>query len=1183
MKKSGCGVSQDTSRLIIKCLLMTKLAVLLSITLSIQSFANGYGQGNISLRLESTPLKKVFRAIEDQGVFRFVYKDEILPKDQRISIKVRNARVEQVLAEILGKTGLSYHKLSENLIVITRETAADDPKILAAIKVNGKVTNDKGEPLSGVSIMEKGTNNGTTTREDGTYTLEVTNANAVLVFSYVGFGNKEFALKGKTSVDMQFKNNDSALKDVVVVGYATQKKVTVTGAVATVKGSELEKTPTVNLSNSLAGRLPGVSAIQSSGEPGKDGSVIRVRGTNTMGNTSALVVLDGVPDIAGGFERVNPADVESMSVLKDASAAIYGARAANGVILITTKHGRLGVPQISYTFNHGWSQPDRIPKMANAVEYAEMNNLTNIFDHVPSAEWAAAQTALNSTGSYTTGGTTIVPPFLQADIKKYADGSDPWGHPNTDWFKTTLKTWSPQVQHTLQINGGSENLRYYGSLGYQDQDGYYKNSATGYKQYDLRLNIDARINKFINTSIGLVAREESRFYPTQPASSIFRMMMRGRPTDPEVWPNGLPGPDIENGQNPIVITTNATGYDKDKRDYLQANGKVELLVPWVKGLKLTGMGTIDKTSRVDKVWQTPWDLYFWDHATYEADGKTPLLTKSMRSTFTTPQLSDTSVTNLTILLQGFVNYDRVFGDHTLNFMAGVTRETNTEEDFMAYRTNFISNANDQFVAGGAYQQNVGGSAWERARLSYLGRVAYNYKEKYMAEFLWRYDGSYLFPQAHRFGFFPGILAGWRISEEDFWKKNVPFVNYLKLRGSWGQLGNDQVYYTNPVTLVTSLQEYQYLQTFGFRTYTINNQGATTLNETVVPNPNFTWEVANNTDVGLEGQLMDGKFNFELDYFYNKRNKILWQPTGLVPQSSGIAGILPPENIARAQNKGYEFNLGYNGQAGDFKFSINVNGGYAKNKILFRDGDPGLPEWQKATGHPFGSAGSVSNGAAFLAYQYAGVFKDARDVSDNKLDYSGVTPAVEPGDMKFKDVNGDGKIDGNDMVRLNKTQDPTFTGGVNLRVQWHSFDLSVLFQGATGGLLYIATESGDIGNYLQYSYDHQWTIDHPSSVDPRITNRNNTFYTNTSTTTSPGWNTYFLRNSDYLRLKNVELGYNVAPSLLKRAGISLVRIYANGLNLITWDKMKIWDPESTSGNGQYYPQARIINLGARVTF
>src|SRR5258708_2243852 len=743
MKKSGCGISQDMSRLIIKCLLMTKLAVLLGFILSIQSFANGYGQGNINLKLEKTPLKKVFRAIEDQGFFRFVYKDEILPKDERISIKVKHALVEDVLAEILENTGLSYHKLSENLIVITREATGDDPKALVAIKVTGKVTNDKGEALGGVSIQEKGTNNGTTTREDGTYSLEVTNPDAVLVFSYVGIGSKEYALKGKTVANMQFQSSDNALKDVIVVGYATQKKVTVTGAVASVKGSELEKTPTVNLSNALAGRLPGISAVQVSGEPGKDGSSIRIRGTNTMGNTSALVVLDGVADMAGGLESVNPADVESMSVLKDATAAIYGARAAKGVILITTKHGRIGKPQLSYSFNHGWAQPDSIRKMATATEYAAMNNERNIFYHVQSAEWSAAQAALNSTGTYTTlGGTTVSAPFQPADIQKYKDGTDPWGHPNTDWFKTTLKNWSPQTQHTLQISGGSDNLRYYGSLGYQTQDGYYKNSATGYKQYDLRLTIDARINKYINTSIGLVGREESRFYPTQSAGSIFRMLMRGRPTDPEVWPNGLPGPDIENGQNPIVITTNATGYDKDKRDYLQANVKVELTVPWVQGLKLTGAATVDKTSRIDKVWQTPWYLYFWDHATYQADGKTPLLTKSMRSTFTTPQLSDTIAPTPNILLSAFPNFSLTFGDHTFNFMAAVTKETNTEEDFLAYPANFYPPANDQLFRGGAYQQNVGGSAYQRARLSYFGRVAYNYKEKYMAEVLWWDDGFY---------------------------------------------------------------------------------------------------------------------------------------------------------------------------------------------------------------------------------------------------------------------------------------------------------------------------------------------------------------------------------------------------------------------------------------------------------
>ncbi len=1031
--------------------------------------------------------------------------------------------------------------------------------------ITGTVSDEKANPLPNASVIIKGSKTGVTTDGTGRFSLDVPNQNSTIVISSAGYQPQELAISGKTSFTVNLLISTGQLNEVVVVGYGTQKKVTVTGSVATVKGTELEKTPTVNLSNSLVGRLPGISAVQSSGEPGYDGSNIRIRGTNTFGNTSALIVVDGVPDVAGGLERLNPADIESMSVLKDASAAIYGSRAANGVILVTTKHGRSGKPLLSYTFNQGWAQPTRIPKMANAVEYAQMNNETTIFDGVPSAEWMPAETAFNSTGSYTTiGGNVVRAPFQPADVQKYKDGSDPWGHPNTDWFKTTLKTWSPQSQHSLQVKGGSENVKYLASLGYQNQDGYYKNSATGYKQYDMRINLDANVNKYITTSIGLTAREEYRHFPTQSAGSIFRMLMRGRPTDPEVWPNGEPGPDIENGQNPIVIATNQTGFSDDKRDYYQVNGKVEFLIPGVPGLKLTGTATIDKEIQRTKTWQIPWYLYFWDHSTYQADGKTPLLTRNLRSTFTSPQLGQGDASYLNVLTSGFINYDRKIGAHTINLMAAVTKETDKEDDFNAYRTNFISPALSQLFAGGTLGQQVGGQGYNRARLSYFGRAAYNYKEKYLAEFLWRDDGSYLFPQGHRFGFFPGFLAGWRISEENFFK-GVKFVNALKLRASFGKLGNDQVYYNNV------LQEYQFLSTYGFSNYTINNTAFKTLYEQVVPNPDFTWEVAKNTDVGLEGTLFNNSINFEFDYFYNKRDHILWQKLGSTPQTSGISNLLPPANIGKSQNKGYDFTVGYNGHTGNFRYTVSVNGGYAKNKILFQDEPPGAPAWQRATGHPFSSGG----GGAFLPYEYAGVFKDQKEIDANTIDYTGVTPALKPGDMKFRDINGDGKITGDDQIRLDKTPEPTFTGGCNINLAYKDFDLSVLFQGATGGLLYIGTESGDIGNYLQYSYDHRWTIDNPSSVDPRIANRGNTYYT--------GNNTYYLRSSNYLRLKNVELGYNLSAKIGKRAGISAMRIYANALNLVTWDKMKIYDPESTSGSGQYYPQSKILNAGLRVTF
>ncbi|MDB5062716.1 MAG: SusC/RagA family TonB-linked outer membrane protein [Mucilaginibacter sp.] len=1031
---------------------------------------------------------------------------------------------------------------------------------VAPIKISGNVTDQvTGEKLIGVSVKVKDTSQGALTDVNGNFTLTAPD-NATLVISYIGYNTLEVPVSGHTTINIKLQSASKGLNEVIVVGYGTQKKVTVTGSVASVKGADLEKSPAVNLSNSLAGRLPGVTAVQASGEPGYDGSAIRIRGTNSLGNNDALVVIDGVPDRSGGLERINPADVESISVLKDASAAIYGSRAANGVILITTKHGKSGQTKLSYDFNQGFSRATVIPKMANAAEYATMNNELVLYNQIPAAEWSSAWAAFKQTGSYTQlNGDVKLAAFQPLDIQKYSDGSDPLGHPNTDWFGTTLKSWSPQTRHNVQLTGGSENVKFLTSIGYTNQDGYYKNSATGYKQYDLRINLDAKVNKYINTTFGITGREEARNSPTQSAHDIFRMLMRGKPTEQEVWPTGEPGPDIENGQNPYVITTSQTGYIKDRRDYFQTNGKVEILVPGIDGLKLTGTAAVDKFIQRNKAWYTPWSLYYWDHKTFQADGITPVLTSSVRSTFTDPRLSQSDENKLNVLLSGFVNYDRSFGDHTLNLMAAVSKETINDDYFSAYRRYFISPGVDQLFAGGDAEKTNSGGAYDRARLSYFGRVAYNYKQKYLAEFLWRYDGSYIFPESHRFGFFPGVLLGYNISQENFWKDNFKAINSLKIRGSYGQMGAEP-YYNN------TLQEYQYLSTYGFSSYILNNQVTKSLYETRVPNPNFTWEVANNYNLGIEGELFDGKIIFEMDYFYNKRTKILWQKQGSTPASTGISNLLPPENIGKVNNKGWEFKVGYNGKLNDFRYSVSVNGGYAKNKIIFQDEAPGAPSYQLATGHPIGSP---------LLYVSDGVFKDQAAIDANKLDYTGVTPQLRPGDLRFKDVNGDGKIDGNDRTRLDQGVTPTFTGGVSINLQYKGFDLAVLFQGATGGYLPFSTESGDIGNYLQYSYDHRWTVDNPSSVDPRIANRGDTWYSNN--------NTYFLRSSNYIRLKNVELGYNLPGEISKKIGMSNLRIYVSGLNLVTWDKMKIWDPESISPDGQYYPQAKILNTGVRVTF
>ena len=1049
--------------------------------------------------------------------------------------------------------------------------------LFAQQRITGRVaTGDTA--LQGATVSVKGTAISTQTDANGRFTINAA-PNATLVVTSVGYLPQEVSVNNKSSLNVKLSSSIQQLNEVVVVGYGVQKKVTVTGAVATVKGTELQKSPAVNLSNSLAGRLPGVIATNSSGEPGYDGSAIHIRGVNSLGNNDALIVIDGVPARAGGLDRLNPADIESMSVLKDASGAIYGARAANGVILITTRHGKTGKPELSYSFNQGWSQPTIIPKVLNAVEYATMANEIEVYKLDP-ANWAAAAAAFNSTGTYTylngTDTNVSTAPFQPGDIKKYADGSDPWGHPNTNWFDATLKNWSPQSRHNLQLSGGSENIKYLASLGYENQDAFYKNSATGYKQYDMRVNVDARVNKYITTTIGITARQENRFFPTKSAGSIFRMLMRGYPHQPAYWPNGLPGPDIENGEQPVVITTNQTGYDKDTRYYYQSNGKLDISIPGVPGLKLTGNVALDKYVQMGKTFIKPWYIYSWDYKTYGTDGVTPLLTKVQKGPTTQPTLSQYTQDQLNVLLEGILSYDHKFGDHQLTFLAGITKEKSNANYFSAFRQYFPSTVIDQLNAGGQVDQKSNGSAWERARLNYFGRVGYNYKEKYIAEFLWRYDGSYNFPGDKRFGFFPGITAGWRISEEDFFKDNIRIFNSLKLRGSWGRLGNDAVYYDG------GLREYDYLPTYVATGsgYVINNQVATAYHENGVPNPNITWEIANNYDIGLEGTLLNNKINFEVDYFQNRRSSILWRRNASIPQTAGFT--LPAENIGKVANKGYEFKVGYNGKAGNVSYNVSVNGGYAKNKILFWDETPGRPPYQLSTGHPIPN--DPYNPDGNLLYQYDGVFKDQKDVDANTLDYSGVGGAgkLYPGSIKFKDIGGpgpdfkpDGKIDAYDRVRSDKTNLPTFQGGLVIGAQYKNFDLSILLQAATGAQVYLQTESGTIGNYLQYSYDHRWTLDNPSSVDPRTVDRNNQYFS--------GNDNYYLMSTDYIRLKNLEIGYSLPSFIGKKVGINNLRIYVNGLNLLTRAKQDIFDPESTSSDLHYYPQARIINTGVTVTF
>ncbi len=1154
---------------------------LFGVSILLAESSNGQSQKSmtemvITVAFEDENLRAVFKEIEQQTGLSFVYDNSDINRSDRFTAYLEDVQLNVLLMQLAKEHSLAFHRQNETISVKAVASAGEKTRLVvdefADITVTGRITDEEGNGLPGATVLLKGTTTGTTTDIDGNFRLTVPE-DGTLVISFIGYQAVEVPINSQTVINQTLMVDSEQLEEVVVVGYGEQKKVTVTGAVVAVGGQELVRSPATEISNSLAGRLPGLVVVQESGEPGNDGAKVNIRGTNTLGNSDPLVVIDGIPDRDGGLGRLSPQDIESISVLKDASAAIYGARAANGVILVTTKQGKTGKPTVRFDLNQGFSQPTIVPEMSNAVEYANIMNQIPIYQTIPVDEWDAAWNSIQSSGSYdspTDGVSTLNANYSPEAIAAHGNGSDPWLYPDTDWFGDAFRDWAPQSRYNLQLSGGTERVRFLSSLGYVFQDGIYKNTATYYKQYNFRINLDADVNDYINTKLGIMSRREDRNYPTQSSGAIFRMLMRGRPTEPEVWPTGQPGPDIENGQNPYVITTNATGYDSQPKDFVQTNGSVDITNPWIEGLKLTLSGAIDYSNLRRKLWETPWELYYLDRETYTSTGEI-ILEPAIRSNFTDPRLTQRSETVLNTNLTGLLNYERSFGPHNINVLAGVTREKFTGENFFAFRRNYVSAAIDQLFAGGTLQQNTGGSAYERARLGYYGRVQYNFQEKYLLEFIWRYDGSYIFPEQNRFGFFPGVLAGWNITEESFF--NVTGIDYLKIRGSFGQMGNDQVAFdfnNNGVIDAGELQEYAFLSSYGFGEYPINSSVNTTLAESILANPNFTWEVANNFNLGMDATVLNNSIDLTLEYFLNRRDQILIQETGSTPSSSGISSLLPPVNAGQVDNEGFEFAINYSNRINDLNFSVGANGGYAQNTVVFMDEIPGAPDYQRQEGKPIRS---------YLVYESDGVFRDQEDIAANTLDYSGVTGQLIPGDMKFKDTNGDGIIDGDDQIRLDENNVPKFNFGATIDAQWRNFDFSMLLQGATGASIRIQTESGDIGNFLKWHHDNRWSIENPSSKHPRLASRGDTYYTGGGY----GNNTYNLFSKDYIRIKNIEIGYNVPNTIGGGNIFRSLRVYVNALNLVTWDKNNIFDPEATAENGVYYPLSRVINTGLSLTF
>lgn len=1008
-------------------------------------------------------------------------------------------------------------------------------------QITGKVTDESGTPTPGVTVIVKGTTIGTITDIDGKYNLKVpANAN-ILSFSFIGMTTIDVKIGQNSTINAVMKTETTGLDEVVVVGYGTQKRANVVGAVASVEGERLQSIPAMNVSNSISGLIPGTTVIQTTGEPGQGSPRIMVRGRSTVNTdnsrmsnrseTAPLVVIDGVP--GRSMDEIDPADVASLSVLKDASAAIYGASAANGVILITTKSGKDGKPKLNYQFYEGFMTPTVLPVVTDATEYATMLS-----------EYQVAQGKARK--------------YTDNDIALFANGKDPWEHPNTNWYRDLIKDWTTTTRHNITLDGGANGMKYYFSFGFKTDDAFYKASSTKYKQYNIRAKLDLPVNSWLKTGIELAGFLNNRIYPYKSADAIVGQSTRLLPTNWSFWPTGEPGPDIEYGDNPVETSTLNAGKNDQKTYRFLSTLNATVTVPFIKGLSFTGSFNYDLTNYYNKAFYQPWTLYYpnWSQATRGSDGFITAmpLTPTLRG-LSSPENNERydRTLNQTILINA--NYSKKLGEHSISLFGGFEQYTSDYNYFYAYRKYYISSVIQTMDAGNAKDQNITGSASIYARKSWIGRATYDYKGKYLAEAVFRADGSLKFPTNQRWGYFPGLLLGWRASEEDFWKNNLKFVNYLKLRASFGMMGMDP---TSP---------FQYMDKYGIGTgMTFGTGGSiqTVVGPPTIANPLIHWESQKTYNVGFDSKFKNDQFHLNTEFFYSRRDNILAPKDASIPNFTGLS--LPAQNIGVVDNRGFEIEAGYHKMLNkDLRLDVTANYSYNHNNIVKIDEPVKAQPWQQLTGHPYG---------AWLMYDATGIFKDQA-----QIDATPHLTGTKPGDVIFRDVSGDGQITGDDQILIDKVDAPeTFYGGT-ITLAYKSLTLTVGIQGQGEFLKRSQYDNrrGEAGNYYQWQYDNRWT---PTNTDTKIArayNRDDLYW-------SPDvrMSTYWMDNTAYCRLKNVVLNYAIPAKYYSKAGISKVNVYFTGNNLaLLYTATKKWDPETN--NPGVYPTMKTFAIGANITF
>ena len=992
-----------------------------------------------------------------------------------------------------------------------------------ASNVTGVVVDASGVPLIGVNVLEKGTTNGTITDFDGKFTLNVSSPNAKLVISYIGYVSQEVLAPKNGELKVVLKEDTETLEEVVVAGYGTQKKANLSGSVSSVDSEQLQNRPIQNVSSGLQGLMPGVTITGTNGAPGMDSGNIRVRGTGTLNSASPYILIDGVESEAMG--DLDPNDIASISVLKDAaSAAIYGSKAANGVILITTKRGSTGKPKISYS------------------GYISFQNTTETIDRLSSYEYASMYNdALKSEDK--------APRFTPDEIQKFKDGTDP-NYPNTDWYDLAYKT-GIQHRHNINISGGNEHAKYMGSLGYLNQTGVLPNA--GREQFNARTNLDMKITKRLSAKINLAYiknkyDDASSAYYGGSSDQIIRQLNLISPWIVNRYEDGTYGT-ISDG-NPIAWLDSGMKVTRDNYNF---TGLASLDYKILDELTLTLTGSYVNDLQNYKYFQP-----FIQYNPNKASDPSSLDERYYRW----------DRTNYDVLL----NYDKTFGKHNLKGLAGWHTEKYNYKYMKAYRKNFPNDNLTDMNAGDAATQTNEGYSRELAMISWFARVNYDFAGKYLLEANIRADASSRFAKGNRWGYFPSFSGAWRISEENFMKGAQNWLSNLKIRGSWGMLGNQDALNSADASgaFYPAINTYEIGATYPFGG-ALNSgyyQGSFRLNT-------ITWEKAKTWGVGIDFGLFNNKVTGSVDYYNRKTEGIMMDVA--VPNEFALSPY--KDNVGEMVNRGVELNISYNDKWGDWSFGAAANFAYNHNEIT----DLGGVDYLETGYSQRNAVGFAMN--SYYLYQADGFFNSQEEADAFTAKYGNPFGGgdFKAGDIRYVDADGNGTLNGKDRVMANSS-DPVYTFGLNLNAGWKGFDLSLMFNGAAKvSRLFDAHEvygafSGDAGHPASIWKDAWTETNHDASM-PRIFTD-----TNSPSSSRNAVSTFWLQNTNYLRLKNLQLGYTLPKSLLANWGIDNVRFYYSVENLFTIDNMKInIDPEATSQRLSSYPLLRTHAFGVNITF